>query len=259
MNKIKPVQVGNLEIGTGMPKICAPIMGSSKMEILEQAREIKKAAPDLVEFRGDAFDGILEREKVKDVLSGVFDILEEIPLLFTFRSAAEGGSRSVSTNDYVNLNRMVSEMEEVKLIDVEVYMDQPRMRALIEAIHENGKAVVGSHHRFDRTPPRSEMLLILRTLERSGADLVKLAVMPHTEGDVKNLIQTTNEATCDYLSCPAITMSMGNVGLVSRLGGEVFGSCITFGCVGRASAPGQIPVDELRHQLNSLHNIVEKI
>lgn len=259
MGKIKTVKIGKMEIGTGIPKICTPIMGVTKEDIVEQAREIKEAAPDLAEFRGDAYEDVLEPEKLKDVLSAIFDILGDIPILFTFRSAQEGGTRPISTEDYVNLNQMVSETEEVKLIDVEVFMDQSKMKNLIDLIHENGKVAIGSHHRFDRTPPRSDMIKILKILEYSGADIVKLAVMPRTEGDVKNLIQTTNEATCDYLSCPAVTMAMGNAGMASRIGGEIFGSCITFGCVGKASAPGQIEVETLRKQMFDLHKIVEKI
>ena len=38
---------------------------------------------------------------------------------------------------------------------------------------------------------------------------------------------------------PIITMSMASNGMISRLSGEVFGSCLTFGAVGKASAPGQ--------------------
>lgn len=259
MGKIKTVNIGNMEIGTGIPKICAPIMGVTKEDIVGQARQIKTAVPDLVEFRGDVYEDVMDSEKLRDVLTAVFDILGEIPILFTFRSAAEGGTRPISIEDYVNLNQMVSETAEVKLIDVEVFMDPPKMRDLIELIHKNGKVVIGSHHRFDRTPARSDMISILRKLEMNGADIVKLAVMPRTEGDVKNLIQTTNEATCDYLSCPAVTMAMGNAGMASRIAGEIFGSCITFGCVGKESAPGQIPIETLRKQMFDLHKIVEKI
>lgn len=41
--------------------------------------------------------------------------------------------------------------------------------------------------------------------------------------------------------------------IISRLAGEVFGSAFTFGAGKEASAPGQIPVEELRTVLNILH------
>lgn len=43
-------------------------------------------------------------------------------------------------------------------------------------------------------------------------------------------------------------------GVLSRLCGEVFGSAMTFGTVGQASAPGQIPVEQLNHATAIIHN-----
>ena len=44
----------------------------------------------------------------------------------------------------------------------------------------------------------------------------------------------------NYADRPIITMSMAATGVISRVCGEVFGSALTFGAVGKASAPGQI-------------------
>lgn len=48
-------------------------------------------------------------------------------------------------------------------------------------------------------------------------------------------------------------MSMGQSGIISRLSGEIFGSAVTFGTIGAASAPGQIDLDSLRMVLQLLH------
>ena len=50
-----------------------------------------------------------------------------------------------------------------------------------------------------------------------------------------------------------ITMSMAGTGAISRLSGEVFGSALTFGSVGKVSAPGQINVEDLKTVLNIVH------
>ena len=50
MNTIK---VRNLEIGTGMPKICVPIVGKTVPEILENAKSAVQAKADVVEWRVD--------------------------------------------------------------------------------------------------------------------------------------------------------------------------------------------------------------
>ncbi len=49
--KIMSLQVKNLIIGEGIPKICVPITGVSKKEILTQAKQAFEAGPDLVEWR----------------------------------------------------------------------------------------------------------------------------------------------------------------------------------------------------------------
>jgi len=48
-------------------------------------------------------------------------------------------------------------------------------------------------------------------------------------------------------------MSMAGTGVISRLAGEAFGSALTFGAATKASAPGQIPVNELKQVLDILH------
>jgi 3-dehydroquinate dehydratase-1 len=48
-------------------------------------------------------------------------------------------------------------------------------------------------------------------------------------------------------------MAMGGDGVVSRLVGGVFGSACTFASVGTASAPGQVPLAELRRVLDVVH------
>ncbi len=93
-----------------------------------------------------------------------------------------------------------------------------------------------------------------RLLEQQalGADIAKIAVMPESKQDVLTLLQVT-ERMSKASSIPIITMSMAADGLISRLVGEVFGSCLTFGSAVEASAPGQIPADELRIVLDIIH------
>ena len=90
-------------------------------------------------------------------------------------------------------------------------------------------------------------------MQDCGADLLKLAAMPQNPGDVLTLLSATWEMKEKYARQPLITMSMGGTGLVSRLTGEVFGSALTFGSAGVASAPGQIGVQELKAALKLFH------
>ncbi len=87
-----------------------------------------------------------------------------------------------------------------------------------------------------------------------GCDIAKIAVMPKSSADVLALLGATEEMKQLFPNCPVITMSMGRLGMVSRLCGETFGSALTFGSAARASAPGQVPALELRRTLELLHN-----
>lgn len=57
----------------------------------------------------------------------------------------------------------------------------------------------------------------------------------------------------EEMNQPLIAISMGGYGFASRIAGECFGSDVTFGAVGNTSAPGQLPVSELRKLLMAVH------
>ena len=89
-----------------------------------------------------------------------------------------------------------------------------------------------------------------------GVDIAKIAVTPHSAADIITLLDATQEMHFCYSQCPIITMSMSD-GVITRLCGEVFGSAMTFGMVGQASAPGQIPADQLQTVIDILHQALQ--
>ncbi len=102
-----------------------------------------------------------------------------------------------------------------------------------------------SNHDFDKTPAEDDIVGRLTSMVEYGADVAKMAVMPNSVQDVITLLEATHRASLS-LSKPIITMSMGDLGKVSRIAGEVFGSSLSFGTVGAASAPGQVALDHLK-------------
>ena len=92
-------------------------------------------------------------------------------------------------------------------------------------------------------------------MQECGADIVKIAVMPQSKKDVLTLLLATEEMVREHAKCPVFTMSMSEVGVVSRICGEAFGSALTFGAVKKASAPGQLGAEELRMVLKILHDV----
>lgn len=249
---MNPVIVRDLNIGVGMPKICVPIVGESECEILEAAKEICSASVDLVEWRVDWFESAMETEKVKLVLEKLRTVLGNIPLLFTFRTKEEGGEREITYEQYAELLTKVAATKQADIIDVEAFMD-PSASKLIAIIHNYDVKVMGSNHDFVKTPSKAEIVQRLCHMQDMGADLLKIAVMPQTEDDVFTLLKGTHEMVSKYAKQPVVTMSMSETGMVSRVAGEIFGSAITFGTMGKASAPGQLPIQKLKEVLEILH------
>ena len=62
------VKIRNIEIGSGLPKICAPIVGTTKEDILVEAENIGSLPVDIAEWRVDWFEFAFNFSKVEDVL-----------------------------------------------------------------------------------------------------------------------------------------------------------------------------------------------
>lgn len=250
---MKPILVRKVEIGTGIPKICVPIVGTDRAGILDAAEKITGSAADLAEWRADWYEDISDVQKTEEMLSALRATLGDMPLLFTFRTAAEGGEKAVGTEGYVKLNQQAAASGYVDLVDVELSAGDDAVRKVISTAHSRDVKVIASNHDFHATPSKDEIIVRLIKMQELGADILKIAVTPQNRKDVLTLISATEEMRRLYAERPLITMSMGGTGLVSRLCGEVFGSAVTFGAVGRTSAPGQIDAEELAEVLKLLH------
>lgn len=251
---MKAIKVKNVTIGEGNPKIIVPIVGKTKDEIICKAQEIKIMMNiDVVEWRVDFYEDVFNKEKLLDTLKDLRATIPNIPILFTFRTKKEGGEKEISMEAYTELNKVVAQSGKVDLVDVEIYSGDEFVEENIRNIHKAGALVVGSNHDFFKTPDKDDIVSRLKKMQDMGADIPKIAVMPQSTEDVLTLLAATNEMHTKYADRPIITMSMGPLGVISRLSVEVFGSSMTFGAVGAISAPGQIPVDELATTLGILH------
>ena len=200
-------------MGEGTPKICIPIVAETVEEIRKKAEEISLLPAEVVEWRADFYEDIFVEGKLEEILSMLRVILKNQALLYTFRSADEGGHRMVEKETYYQLNERAAGSGLVDLIDVEAFMDEDSTAAHMRKLQELGVHTIASNH------------------------------------DVLNLLQVTLTAY-ETLEIPVITMSMGKQGVVSRISGPLTGSALTFATAGEASAPGQIPVEKMREILD---------
>lgn len=247
-----PVKVRNLAIGEGRPKICVPIVAKTREAIVAEAERFCTLPVDLVEWRADWYEDVFDIHKTVETAECLRKALGELPLLFTFRTAAEGGEKAIEPQNYGALLKEVARCGAADLIDVELFTGDAIVSSIIETAHGCGVKVIGSNHDFQKTPPKEELIARMCKMRDLGADIPKIAVMPQTKADVLTLLAATLEMS-EHHGGPIITMSMSGKGVISRLAGETFGAAVTFGSAGQASAPGQIGVDDLEKILEIIH------
>lgn len=254
------IKVKNIHIGEGSPKICVPMTGRTLPDLIAEAELIQKHTNtiDLVEWRVDFFQEVDDLSKVVVALSSIHEILKELPLVFTFRSLEEGGEREISIPYYFEMNEAVANSGMADLIDIELRHEDDKIKQILSIIHEKGRFSILSSHNFSVTPTTQEMVTIIERAKALGGDIPKIAVMPTSARDVLALLEATVEMKEKNPNTPIITMSMAGQGAISRLAGEVFGSSVTFGALKKASAPGQVEVNDLKRTLELIHQSLQK-
>ena len=240
-------------IGKGTPLVCVPVMATTRDGIIAQAKELIEDGVEMIEWRVDMFDNYRSLNAIRDVLADLKPLVKDTILLFTYRSKPQGGNGAYDKDMIRDINEAAAETGVCDMIDFEYFAAERHVKS-IRALQKKGIKVIVSHHDFDETPPADVIRIILEEEYESGADIVKLAIMPNSMQDVLTLLSETVYFHEEHKDIPLVTMSMGPMGSVSRFTGEYFGSCITFAAGRQASAPGQLPQKELRAILDGIHN-----
>ena len=241
----RPVlQVRDFQLGgPGRPKVIIALTDAHEPGLIAAARRIAASRADMVEWRVDRYEYRDDHTKVARTAARIHEIVGERPLLFTARTKHEGSNWHPSSDGYRDLIADACASGAIDLVDVQ-YLN-PAAKRCIEAARANRIPVVASNHDFVGTPSVQEIRDRLNAMASMGADVAKIAVMPRSPQDVAALLAATAECA-ETSRVPLITMSMGPLGAVSRLAGQVFGSCATFATLGDAgSAPGQLPLDDV--------------
>ncbi|OCG09997.1 3-dehydroquinate dehydratase [Gilliamella sp. wkB178] len=250
---MKTLSIKNIKIGAGAPKIIVPIVGKTAAELLDEITFLQSIDFDVIEWRVDHFNLVDDIDAVKDVAKKIAQLLPNKPILFTFRTANEGGVKPWPLKSYIELNKEMARSGLVDLIDVEVFIGDDYVTDIINVAHQHQVLVIASNHDFQKTPTKSDIIYRLRKMQDLGADIPKIAVMPQTTDDVLTLLSATTEMNEKYATTPIITMSMAGLGAISRVAGTSFGSSMTFGAAKNSSAPGQLDVKQLRYILDVLY------
>lgn len=246
------------QIGDGsQPLIGIPLMGRTPNEVMDELQDVLAKNPDIIEWRADFFAAVAAASEVVELARKIKRSLGGLPLIFTIRSELEGGQpTSLRAHEIMNLNAAICRETPVEYVDCELNNTPESIHKLRQIAANHGTKLILSFHDFARTPSQRDMWQKFKTAEKYGADVAKIAVMPQKTEDVLALLSVTLKATRS-LKIPVITMSMGGRGALTRMTGEIFGSAVTFAAGQSASAPGQVPVDDLRRVMAILKKSME--
>jgi len=229
------MQIGHMKFD-GNPRIVVSITDEETNEAL-RSRDI-----DALEIRVDQFRN-LDMTYIEKIIGARAQI--GIPIILTVRNdPAEGASPCACISDEQKLAIFESVAEWVDAFDIE--LRSPIFSALMDLAKSRETMSIVSWHDFNTTPPTGELERILSLAGKKRADIVKIATHARSMEDVRRLLAFTLQNADQNL----ITIAMGREGMISRLVFPMAGSLLTFSYVSHPTAPGQIPFDELKKDLN---------
>ena len=247
MPSLRPIELAGQPLAQGrLPAICAPLVAATVEALVEETTAVAEKQPDLLEWRVDFFQGIADTDQVLEAAWRIRQAAPGIPLLFTRRSRREGGQPiDLAEEQVLELYHAVCKSGLIALIDYEMGNEAEHVARVHNMARRSGVKLVLSYHNFQETPPAAELVRRFAQAEELGADVGKVAVMPQKLDDVLTLLQATLQSSRER-SIPIISMSMAGWGALSRLCGGVFGSALTFAVGASSSAPGQMPIEDVR-------------
>jgi 3-dehydroquinate dehydratase-1 len=218
---------------TSKPLICVPILKKDSKDVLKVAREAIKSGADLVELRIDA---LLDNDP-----QNVIHLIEEInhPLIATNRIKDESGYFNGSELERTRI--LVEAADYADYVDIELQTNEKLRSEVIRA----AKSTIISFHDFERTPPTSELLEIVRKEKELGT-IAKFSVMPHNRQDTLNVLEVVNQ------NDNTIGIAMGKLGRYTRVVAPLLGSPITYASLDGGSAPGQLDLKDTKAIIETL-------
>lgn len=229
------IKIGKVELGK-IPRVAVVIADQ------EDNKLIKSFFIDIIEIRVDQFKNV-DPAYVKNIIKKRKKI--GIPLILTVRSCEEGGQKDISNELKLSIFK-----ENIPLVDaVDIELKSPILSEVIRCARKNKKMVIVSWHNLKMTPNDKILKALLDKAKRSGAHLVKIAVKANKAEDLNRLMKWTIENKPKNI----ITISLGEIGSISRLLFPGLGSLITYACINKPSGLGQRPLGELQGHLRAYY------
>ncbi|KAF2545096.1 hypothetical protein F2Q70_00023883 [Brassica cretica] len=228
-------EIGSQEITKNPSLICAPVMADSINKMVTETCKARELGADLVEIRLDSLKGFNPLEDLKTIIKK-----SRLPTLFTYRPKWEGGQYDGDDNERLDVLRLAMELG-ADYIDVELQVASEFIKSIKGKKPKNFRVIVSSHN-YQNTPSLEDLNDLAVSIQRAGADIVKIVTTAVDITDVARMFHITSNS-----QIPTIGLVMGQRGLMSHILCSKFGGYLTFGTLesGKVSASGQPTIKDL--------------
>jgi len=219
-----------------MYKTCVSITEETPNKI-KHTLKIALKKSDFVEVRFD----FLKIEQIPEALELIKKDLSRV--VCTLRPKTEGGKFSGNEKERIAILKLIAEYSPF-LLDVE-FNTLKKNSQLTKYLKSTKTKLLVSWHDFKRTPKTVELKKKISQMSKFSSN-VKIVSTANSTDDAIRMLELYSKKQKNSL----ISFAMGDIGKISRVLCLYLGSPYTYVSLGKAVAPGQFSLDEIKKIIN---------
>jgi len=204
---------------------------------IKQSLKIAAKKSDFIEVRFD----FLKMEQIPEALELIKKDLNRV--VCTLRPKTEGGKFSGNEKERIAILKLIAEYNPF-LLDVEFNTLKKNLQ-LTKYLKSTKTKLLVSWHDFKRTPKTVELKRKISQMSKFSNN-VKIVSTANSTDDAIRMLELYSKKGKNNL----ISFAMGDIGKISRILCLYLGSPYTYVSLGKAVAPGQFSVDEIKKITN---------
>jgi len=217
-------------------KTCVSIAEKTPDKI-KKTLKIALKKSDYVEIRFD----FLKIEQIPEAIKIIKKDLSKI--VCTLRPKTEGGKFAGNEKERIAILKLIAEYNPF-LLDVE-FNTLKKNSSLVKYLKSTKTKLLVSWHDFKKTPSSAELKKKMKQMSKFSSN-VKIVCTAKSTDDSNRMLELYSKKGKISL----ISFAMGDFGRISRILCLYLGSPYTYVSLGKAIAPGQFSVDEVKKITN---------